>query len=71
MGCFDIHPALRSLENLLLAIGEERKKEKACTSYYGCELSSPRAQLFQGLKETLPLFWPALFPSGAELVFLG
>lgn len=39
MGCFDIHPALHSLENLL-AIEEERKKEQACVSYYGFELSS-------------------------------
>lgn len=40
MGRFDIHSALRSLENLLLAIEEERKKQQACMSCYGCELSS-------------------------------
>jgi len=45
MGCFDTHPALCCLENLL-AIEEERKKEQASMSYYVCELSSQVLQLF-------------------------
>lgn len=68
MECFDIHTALCSLENLQLAIGDDRMKEKAFMSYYGCGMSS-HAQLFQGLKERVALFCLALSLTGAELCF--